>query len=332
MKTPLRIAARGASIATSASSASVAIPDMAAGFSPSAIRLAATAACYARLGKPSEVSAVPSAAGTGYVPGDTITLTGGTFASAMKLLVTNTKLISAAVNAAGTGYDIADTITAAGGTAATKAILAVATTKVVSATVDNPGSGGTPGAATVTGTTGTGTKFQAAVTIAGDGTISSVNSISVAGNYTVNPTDIAHEPVTGGSLSGAQLAIVIGVRTVTVSNAGDYTANAASFTQFATSGGGSGATFNTLVYGVKTVSVSDPGTYTADPSNPVSQGSTTGSGAGATFTATMVTAAAAGDLLVMPEEAVIVDARGYDHVAAIRVSADGVLQISPIEE
>jgi hypothetical protein len=415
MKTP-RIQARGATITTGGTSASVAIPNMAAGSAPFRLRLAATAACYARLGLASEASVVPSAAGTGYVPGDSITLAGGTGTDPMKLSVTHTQLASAAVNAIGAGYAVNDVLTLAGGTAVVEAAATVAslqlasagvnapgtgyvpaqvatllggtlttaaqvtvlTTKVVSATVNAGGSGGANGAGVIVqGTTGTGTKFQASVTITA-GAIASVQSITLAGSYSANPTVIGQEPVTlvsgGAGLTGAKLAVVMGVdtfsittrgnysvgattftqngatvpsggtgltlnaglfgvRTFTVSAAGDYTANAAALTQdgAANPPGGTGATFNTLVYGVKTVSVLDAGTYTVDPSNPVAQASTSGAGTSATFTVTPVTAAAAGDMLITPNEAVIVDAQGFGHVAAIQVTGAGILQISPLE-
>jgi hypothetical protein len=83
-----------------------------------------------------------------------------------------------------------------------------ATYFVQNASITAGGTTGTNGAATVTGTTGTGTKFQAAVTIAGN-TITSINSISVAGSYTVLPTSMSAEPVTGGALTGATLALQI---------------------------------------------------------------------------------------------------------------------------
>lgn len=323
---------RGVAITTGATSASAAIPDTYRGTAPNRILLAATAACYARLGTPDEGSAVVAAAGTGYLTGDVITLTGGTFSEAMQLTVASTALVSAAVNAAGSGYVPADTITAAGGTFSTAAVLAVATTKVSAVpTVVNAGTGGTPGSATVTGTTGTGTKFQATVTIEAGGTIQSVDALTVAGSYTVNPTDIANEPVTGGGLTGAVLAVVMGVATVTVDTAGSYTVEPAAFTQSATSGAGTGATFNTLVFGVLTVTVSDPGAYTVEPSNPVAQGSTDGAGTDATFTVTWAIAAEAGDMLIQPGDSRIVDAVGFDHVAAIQVSSAGVLVVTPLE-
>ena len=155
---------------------------------------------------PSSAAASPIAAGTGYVPGELITLTGGAFTRA--------------------------------------AVMAVMTTQVVSATVAAGGSGGTNGTQTVTGTTGTGTKFQASVTVSGNA-ITAVLSITVAGSYSVNPTDITQEPVTGASLTGAKLNVTMGVLQ------------------------------NQVV---------DPGLYSVTPSNPVGQGSTSGSGTGANFT------------------------------------------------
>lgn len=416
------VAVRGAAITTGASSASAAIPDTAQGTPPNRVRLASTAACYARLGTPAEGSAVIAATGTGYGIGDSITLAGGTFTAAMGLTVATAKLTSVALNALGSGYDVGQVLTLAGGTAATKAAITLATCQLASATLNAAGTGYAPGnvittAATggtasahatltvsttkavsatvaaggtgdlgngagviVEGTTGTGTKFRASVTITTNA-ISSVQSISVAGSYTVNPTAIANEPVTyisgassGTTLTGAQLSVVLGVDTFavttrgsytvigtaltqngattpaggtgvtfssplfapltwSVSEAGNYSVTSASFTQDGATApaGGTGATFNTAVYGVHTVTVSNPGAYTVEPSNPVSQGSTTGSGTNATFTVTWATAAAAGDMLIVPGDAMIVDAVGFDHVSAIQVTGAGVLVVTPLE-
>lgn len=151
-------------------------------------------------------------------------------------------------------YAPGDTITLTGGTAVVNAILTVSTTQVVSATIAAAGSGGTNGTATVTGTTGTGTRFTANVTIAG-GLITAVNSITTGGIYTANPTTLATEPVAGttvvgvagNGLTGAQLAVKTGPFVVAVTS---------------------------------------PGSYSANPANPVSQGSTSGSGTGFTVNAT----------------------------------------------
>lgn len=142
-------------------------------------------------------------------------------------------------------YAPGDTVTLTGGTETANAVVTVDTTTVVSATVAAGGAGGTPGAQTVTGTTGTGTKFQANVTVSGGGAVTSVNSITVGGSYTANPAAPAMEPVTGASLTGAQLNVVLGPATVHVSTHGSYSAVPANpVAQGATSGSGLGATFN----------------------------------------------------------------------------------------
>lgn len=159
------------------------------------------------------------------------------------------QLATLALNAAGTNnYAPNDTINLTGGTQTTPAQLIVATTQVVSATVAAGGTGGTPGTQTVTGTTGTGTKFQASVTVSGGGAITAVLSITVAGSYTVNPTSPTVEPVTGASLTGAQLNVKLGVATFTIFNPGVFTVESLTFTQNTSSGTGTGATFQTATY------------------------------------------------------------------------------------
>lgn len=153
--------------------------------------------------------------------------------------------ISAPGGSASHNYVPADTITLIGGTGTTNTILTVGHTQVSSATIAAAGTGGTPGTQTVTGTTGTGTPFQASVTVSGGGAITAVLSILVGGDYSVNPTGLTAEPVTGGSLSGAQLNIKMGVKTATITTAGAYTvAPSNPVAQGASSGVGLGATFN----------------------------------------------------------------------------------------
>jgi hypothetical protein len=217
-----------------------------------------------------------------YQPNDLVTLAGGQ--TPVKLAVTTTSLAAAGSSAPGTAYAPGDTITPAGGTQIAAPQLTVTTTKVVGATIVAPGNGGTNGAATVTGTTGTGVKFQASVTIA-NGAISAVNAITLAGSYTVNPAAPADEPVTGGNLNGAALNVVMGVAAVAVSNGGVFTANAAAFTQAATSGNGIGATFSNLLFAPNAVTLVSGGAYTVLPATPIAQAATTGQGAGAVFTA-----------------------------------------------
>jgi hypothetical protein len=71
----------------------------------------------------------------------------------------------------------------------------------------------------------------------------------------------------------------MGCLTVTAAG-GHYTANGAALTQTSSSGNGTGATFNTVKYGVDTFQLVDSGIYSVLPTNPVSQGSSSGSGTG----------------------------------------------------
>lgn len=234
------------------------------------------------------ISATPNTGSVtvSYAPGNKVTLAGGTFVTPAILNVDDTLLKSLVLNDPGTGYVPADTIHLQGGTQTTAAFLTVSTTQVASASISVAGTGGTPGPAVVTGTTGTGTKFQAMVTIDGGGTIISVDSISVGGSYTVNPS--ASDPVTGGGLAGAELTVNLGVHTFAITNAGVFTTNSPSgaFIQSATSGTGTGATFSNGLFAPHAVSFSSAGSYSAFPASPVAQASTTGSGLGATFTVT----------------------------------------------
>jgi hypothetical protein len=187
-----------------------------------------------------------------------------------------------AINTAQSGvgsYAPDDIIELAGGTFTARGSIKVTNTKVVSATIAAGGSGGTDGAQTVTGTTGTGTKFQAAVTITG-GEITAVNSISVAGDYTVNPTLLTAEPVTGASLTGATLNIVMGVSQVSVEEAGAYTVLPSNpVSQFSTTGAGTGAQVTPL-WGLEGANVLTPGTgYDGDSALSITGGGGTGGGA-----------------------------------------------------
>jgi hypothetical protein len=79
---------------------------------------------------------------------------------------------------------------------------------VLTASMSTAGSGGTNGPVTITGTSGTGTKFQATGVIAG-GALTNPLVVTVPGSYTVDPSPLGAEPVTGGSLSGAKVALTI---------------------------------------------------------------------------------------------------------------------------
>jgi len=238
------------------------------------------------LGKANKVDSVTvGLAGTGFTSKPTLV-----FSSAIGTGAAGTprmKAVSATPAVAGTGYVPTNDITLAAGTSTTAAVVRVATTKVVSATIQAAGTGGTPGTATVTGTTGTGTKFTASVTIDGTGVVTAVLSILTGGSYTLNPTNIAIEPVTGGGLTGAALVVVMGVNTATVQTAGSYSVlPPIPATQASTTGSGTGATF-TMTWGILSVTMSDGGEdYAATGVTCVTSG---GGGTGATMTPVMAT-------------------------------------------
>lgn len=134
---------------------------------------------------------------------------------------TRVEAASGIIRTAGTGYTN-PTVAITGGVTNPTGVL---TTKVVTATIVAGGTGGTPGAVTITGTTGTGTPFQATGTINGGGVLTGQLVVTVAGNYSVPVTNIAIEPVTGGALSGCTVSVSLGLLAFTLTGTGSgYTA------------------------------------------------------------------------------------------------------------
>jgi hypothetical protein len=228
-----------------------------------------------------------------YRPVDQITIAGGTVITPAVIQVNTTEVHTAALATPGSGYAPGNAITLTGGDNTAMPSVRVLTTQVAALpTIVAAGTGGTPGTATITGTTGAGTMFQASVTIGPGGGITSVNSLTVAGSYTTNPTNPADEPVTGGDLTGAALGLVMGVGTVSITAGGSFLENptANTLTQESTTGTGTGATFQ-AIFAPLTLSIVNPGSYVDFPPNPVAQASTTGTGIGATFEFTSAQAA-----------------------------------------
>ena len=134
---------------------------------------------------------------------------------------TRVEAASGVIRTVGTGYT-SPTVAITGGVTNPTGVL---TTKVVTATIVAGGTGGTPGAVTITGTTGTGTRFQATGTINGGGVLTGQLVVTVAGNYSVPVTNIAIEPVTGGALSGCTVSVSLGLLAFTLTGTGGgYTA------------------------------------------------------------------------------------------------------------
>jgi hypothetical protein len=188
------------------------------------------------------VSAAVVAAGTGYVPTDTVTITGGSHTISGIFNVVTTKLVSAAVNAAGSNYLVGDTITLAGGVFGTAAVLTV-------------------------------------LTLAGSGV--ATFSISTAGSYTTNTASFTQGSTSGVGSGATFNTAVYGVNTVTVNTAGAYTALPSSpVSQGATSGSGTGVTL-TVFWGLLSVQVAAGGTgFTTSSAFVVSGGGGSGGATG----------------------------------------------------
>lgn len=175
--------------------------------------------------------------------------------------------IDALVANAGTSgnYTPGGTGTLTGGTLAptggANAVVTYKTTKVAAATIKTAGAGGTNGTYLVYGTTGNGNRAVFSLTVAGGvGTaVSIVATGTDTGHYTTNPT---------GTPSGGLIPESVAT-------------NATGFTLPA------GLVLN-LRMGIDLAQVTTPGLYSNGgvPSNPVSLGSSSDTGVGATFTMT----------------------------------------------
>lgn len=231
-------------------------------------------------------SAVPVDTGvtSSYAPGENVTLIGPATTPTV-LNVTNTKLVNLGVAAPGGGYVPTNTINLTGGTQSTAAVLTVSTTTVVAATVANAGSGA-PATFTVTGTTGTGAKFQASLTryphnIGVNSIVFGGAYTANPANLSAEPVTASGQ--TGITLN---ITMGVGAIALTNPGVFTANAAGGTFTQASTSGSGAGATFAGALFGPNAVTVATAGVYASYPANPVPQASTSGSGSGAAFTVT----------------------------------------------
>jgi len=181
-----------------------------------------------------------------YIDTNNITITTNA-SSTTSAAISNAYLAGHSATQSGAGsYAAGDTVTLTGGSSTAPAVLNVFDTLLASASVNAAGSGGTNGACILTGTTGTGPQlFQINATISGN-VISALGTVITGGQYTTNPTSLAAEPVTSNcSLTGATLTLNMGVDAVTVNQGGLYTSTPSNpVSQGSTSGAGTGATFN----------------------------------------------------------------------------------------
>lgn len=166
------------------------------------------------------------------------------FTSVLATPYTTAQFAGPATAQSGAGsYAPGDLLTLVGGASVeTAAVFEANATKVTSASVNNAGSGGTTGACTVVGTTGTANGrtgiFHVSGTVVG-GQLTGPLSVDRPGDYSSNPTSLSGEPVTGCNLTGATITITMGVLRATLSNQGKYNA-AIGNASFATTTNGSG--------------------------------------------------------------------------------------------
>ncbi|MEW6156110.1 MAG: LEPR-XLL domain-containing protein, partial [Verrucomicrobiota bacterium] len=195
---------------------------------------------------------------------EAVLLSGGVNAGSGAVTTVTMKALSAAITAAGTGYRPGDSITVAGGTSTIPTILNVAAVKVVGAvTIANGGNGyAVDDILTLVGGVGTITKLRV-TTIGAGGAITAV-SIESAGAYTVIPAGDVPVATAHVGAAGALVRLNWGVQSVSVGEPGSYTVlpgNPAS--QSGTTGGGLNAAFN-VNWGVHSIIVNAPGSgYTS---------------------------------------------------------------------
>lgn len=125
------------------------------------------------------------------------------------------------------GYAPGTVLTVTGGTltagTTTRTQVTIVNTQVVQGSVHivAGGAGGTNGQQVFSGTTGTGNHFSFLGTVSG-GALVAINTVTDTGFYTVNPSNLANEPITGGSVTGASVSIRMGVQGVTGLLSGRY--------------------------------------------------------------------------------------------------------------
>lgn len=171
-------------------------------------------------------AATPNGIGTGgsYVPGDVLTVenTGATFTVGATTVVTATKVRTVAVAGGGTGYTNGDTLSCNTGVMTTNAVFTVTTgaadTIVASLALTTNGvftTNPTLSSGALKSLTGAGAGATATVTMG----IAAVG-VQNPGVYTVAPTDLTNNDVTGGTGTGANLALTFATKSKGIAHTG----------------------------------------------------------------------------------------------------------------
>lgn len=150
----------------------------------------------------------------------------------------------------GTGYSPGGTATLAGGTFTQAAVVTHYTTGVSSDYTPTLAAGGSGCGADATGVTFTGTTGTLGTggrptllgSISGGAAIGPF-TIIYEGDFLANPTDITQEPFTSGTCTGVKIAIKMGPRRLTVLTPGEYSLFPTGALTESSSSGGTGATY-----------------------------------------------------------------------------------------
>lgn len=232
------------------------------------------------------------AAGSDYVIGDALTVSGGTFSVAATLLLSGGEILTVAIAAAGSGYAIGDRINLAGGTFSEAAWGMVTHLQIVDFVIGDGGSGHMVGDFIQLDTDATGTYAVLAVdAVDGGGAITSGGISAIAGgggDWTTDPTVATANYAGPGTASAGGSGLIIseitvGIKTFAIEDGGAYTAAAITYTQGLSSGTGTGATFDSATY-LAGLTIVGGGAYSVLPTLPATV--TGGSGTGGTITGT----------------------------------------------
>jgi hypothetical protein len=165
-----------------------------------------------------------------------------------------------------------------------------------------------------------GTSTEAIVLRVTEETGGAIDAVEIvdAGRYTVLPANSVAQGSTTGIGTGADFVVTWGVFAVTVTGAGSGYSQGSPVTFSGGAGSGAAGTVNVNSLGaVQSVTITANGTgYTSLPTVAI----------GNTLTAV------AGDVLLTPDSPLVLASRGATRVAAIRVTADGLLNIAPVED
>ncbi len=203
--------------------------------------------------------AVVNAVGSGYTSIPTVTAATGSGATIAASMALATSVAATSGGAASHSYVPGDTLTLTGGTASQQAILEVLSTLLVNGTVGGGGGSGYAVNDTITLLAVGGTTVTPAVLKVASLSTTAVATFTVqtAGSFTGNPTSFTQASSSGAGTGCTLTSPIFGVNAYAVQNAGSYSALPASpIAQGSSSGAGTGFTLTANTWQVQSVSAS----------------------------------------------------------------------------